>query len=338
MRKGHTNWQISFPPGNSMTYYPSATDQRDRFTVSSTPTSVLKTPSRKLGVPLVLAAGIFWSTGGLFYRLIDEATPWQVLLYRSAALWLMLCLWLVIRYRLRTKQIFLWAGLPAVIGGLCLSVAFTGFILAMEFTTVANALFILAAAPFFSALLGRILLSEPISRLTWVCMMVAAAGLAVMTGGELALGRGLGEFFALTAALGFSGLAVSLRTRQSTDMLPAIFFASLIAALFAAVGIVLTGSGLIVTPIDLVYSSSMGIFQVGAGFMLFTVGARHLLAVELTLLSLTEIIAGPILVWTFIGEIPSWGAFAGGFLILGAIVAMALLGASTTATGSRTPP
>ena len=99
----------------------------------------------------------------------------------------------------------------------------------------------------------------------------------------------------------------------------------------------LTGSGLIVTPIDLVYSSSMGIFQVGAGFMLFTIGARHLLAVELTLLSLTEIIAGPILVWMFIGEIPSWGAFAGGFLILGAIVAMALLGASTTATASRTP-
>jgi len=303
--------------------------------MSRIPSTTPKTPSRKLGIPLVLAAGIFWSSGGLIYRLIDEATPWQVLFYRSGALWLMLCLWLVIRYRLKTKQIFFWAGLPAVVGGLCLAVAFTGFILALEFTTVANALFILAAAPFFAALLGRMLLGEQITRLTWACMMVAAAGLAVMTGGELALGRGLGELFALMAALGFSGLAVSLRTRQGTDMLPAIFFGSLFAVLVAVVGIALTGGGLIVTPIDLAYSSSMGLFQVGVGFILFTVGARHLLAVELTLLSLTEIIAGPILVWIVIGEVPSLGAFAGGFLILGAIVTMALLGASTPAAGSR---
>ena len=114
-----------------------------------------------------------------------------------------------------------------------------------------------------------------------------------------------------------------------------IFFGSLFAVLVAVVGIALTGGGRIVTPIDLAYSSSMGLFQVGVGFILFTVGARHLLAVELTLLSLTEIIAGPILVWIVIGEVPSLGAFAGGFLILGAIVTMALLGASTPAAGSR---
>ena len=72
-----------------------------------------------------------------------------------------------------------------------------------------------------------------------------------------------------------------------------------------------------------------GIFQIGLGFVLFTAGAKYLQAVELTLLSLTEVIAGPIIVWIVISEIPSTPSLTGGALILAAIILMALMASRT---------
>lgn len=283
--------------------------------------------TRGFAIVLVLLAGICWSTSGLIYRLMELATPWQVLFYRSLSLLLMLALWLCFRYGVQVFQPFLRIGFPAFVGGLCLSVAFTGFILALAHTSVANAMLILAAAPFFAALLGWVVLKEPVAGNTWICMLVAAVGVGIMAGEELSFGRGLGEVFALVAALGFSGLTVSLRTRTQTDMLPTIFLASCFATFFAAVAIFVEGTGWVLSQRDFLFSSGMGIFQIGLGFFLFTAGARYLRAVELTLISLTEIIAGPILVWFVLGEVPTNTAFLGGSLILGSIVAMTILGA-----------
>ena len=275
--------------------------------------------NRRVGIPLVLMAGIFWSLSGLVYRWIEVATAWQVLFYRSLSLFCFIALWLVVRYRGRLVGVFQSAGRLSVLGGLCLSISFSGYILALDQTSVANALFILAAAPFFAALLGRVLLSEHIGWTTSLAMGMAALGLAVMAGNELAIGRGLGELFALAAALGLAGLTITLRMRRTTDMLPAILFASLFATLFALTGMLWDGDSLILTPKDLSLSISLGVFQVGLGFMLYTAGSRHLPAVELTLLSLTEVIVGPILAWLGADEVPSVTTLAGGALILSLI-------------------
>jgi len=292
--------------------------------------------NRRVGIPLVLMAGIFWSLSGLVYRWIEVATAWQVLFYRSLSLFCFIALWLVVRYRGRLVGVFQSAGRLSVLGGLCLSISFSGYILALDQTSVANALFILAAAPFFAALLGRVLLSEHISWTTSLAMGMAALGLAVMAGNELAIGRGLGELFALAAALGLAGLTITLRMRRSTDMLPAILFASLFATLFALTGMLWDGDSLILIPKDLSLSISLGVFQVGLGFMLYTAGSRHLPAVELTLLSLTEVIVGPILAWLGADEVPSVTTLAGGALILLAIVTLAMLGQRHQP--AKTPP
>ena len=54
--------------------------------------SSITVPNRGVGVPLVMIAGICWSTSGLIYRLIENASPWQVLFYRSLALFVMLAI------------------------------------------------------------------------------------------------------------------------------------------------------------------------------------------------------------------------------------------------------
>ena len=190
-------------------------------------------------------------------------------------------------------------------------------------------MFILAAAPFITALLGRMILGETINGITWLCMIVSAVGLAVMVEEEVSLGKGLGEFFSLCAALGFSCMTISLRANHTNDLLPTIFLASITATIFAFFMMIIRSDVFILQTMDWIYSSGMGIFQIGLGFLLFTSGARHLKAVELTLLSLTEIIAGPLLVWAFLDEVPSKAALSGGVLILGAIVVLAVLCSNT---------
>ena len=98
--------------------------------------STIVVPNRRVGVPLVMIAGICWSTSGLIYRLIEEASPWQVLFYRSLALFLMLAIWLGINYHKNFSRIFSNSIGLSLTGGVCLGVAFTTYILSLEYTSV----------------------------------------------------------------------------------------------------------------------------------------------------------------------------------------------------------
>ena len=291
--------------------------------------STIVVPNRSVGVPLVMIAGVCWSTSGIIYRLIENASPWQVLFYRSFALFVMLSVWLGIKNRKNFFSLFSNSIGLSLTGGVCLGTAFTTYILALENTSVPKAMFILAAAPFITAFLGRIILGETITGITWLCMMVSAIGLGVMVWEEISLGKGLGEFFALCAALGFSCMTISLRANHTNDLLPTIFLASITATIIAFFMMIIRSDVFIIQTMDWIYSSGMGIFQVGLGFLLFTSGARHLKAVELTMLSLTEIITGPLLVWVFLDETPSKATLSGGALILSSIVVLAVLGSNS---------
>lgn len=124
-------------------------------------------PDRRLGLFYVFMAGVLWSTIGLCVRLMEEAVVWQILLYRSASL----SVFLYIVIRLRTgKSPFAQlrrTGWPAVIAGLALVAAYAGGIFAIQSTSVANAMLLFASAPFMAAVLGWIVLREPVRWATW---------------------------------------------------------------------------------------------------------------------------------------------------------------------------
>jgi drug/metabolite transporter, DME family len=79
-------------------------------------------------------------------------------------------------------------GSAGVLGGLGLVLAFAGAIFAIQTTTIANAVLLFAASPFLAALLGWLVLGEPVRRATWAAIAVALAGMAVMVGGGISGG------------------------------------------------------------------------------------------------------------------------------------------------------
>ncbi|MFP6747594.1 MAG: EamA family transporter, partial [Alphaproteobacteria bacterium] len=101
----------------------------------------------RLGLLLVLGAGICWSTIGLGVRLIDGATVWQILFYRSIAMTLLLFIAISLRSRGRPMGSIRAAGPSGIIGGVAFVAASAGGIGAIQTTTVANAMLLFAMAP-----------------------------------------------------------------------------------------------------------------------------------------------------------------------------------------------
>ena len=279
-------------------------------------------PAYARGILLVMAAGGFWSLGGILVRLIETAGPWQILLVRSASLSIALFLVLLVRHRGALLGELRGIGLDGVVGALCLGVAFTGFIFSLIHTSVANAVFMLSASPFFTAPLAWMLLGEPVRRGTWIAMSLALVGVAVMVAGGIDAGALFGNLAALAAVLGFAGFAVTLRRKRLTDSLTL----ACLAGIFTAVAAAALVDDFAYSTYDFAVCAVMGVIQIGAGMVLFTLGSRHVPAVELTLLSLTEVVLAPIWVWLWIAETPRPWTLIGGAVVIAALIGHALSG------------
>lgn len=292
---------------------------------SITPASA-NADAHKYGVLFVFAAGVLWSTVGLGIRLIEDAIVWQILLYRSISL--SLFLYVLIRMRsgenpfVQIRRI----GLPAVVAALSLVAAYSGGIYAIQNTSVANAMLLFATAPFMAAILGWIVLREGVRFATWIAIVVAIGGIAIMVAdksGGVAL---KGSLAALGSAFGFAVFTVALRWGRMGEMLPAVFLSGLFAIVITLAICLGSGLSVILSPNDSSIAMGMGVFQVGAGLILYTLGSRSLPAAELALLSLAEVLLGPLWVWLFLGESASVNTLIGGAILLTAIAGNALSG------------
>ncbi len=281
------------------------------------------------GVLMVMAAGVLWSLGGLAVRSMDAAGAWQILFVRSSAVALSVLAVLLWRYRGDCLRKIGAAGWLAVLAGALLGAGFCGFIFALMHTTVANAVFMLSATPFLTAVLGWLLLGETVRRGTWLAMAVTLIGVGLMVGGGIVAGAWLGNLMASLATLGFAGFAVALRRGRGGDMLPAVLWAGLLSAVVAGV----MAPDLAMTGRDVALSAGMGALLITGGMLLFTAGSRTVPSAELALLSLTEVVLGPRWVWLAYAEVPRPETLLGGAIVLAAIVGRALTGMRR-----RTPP
>jgi DME family drug/metabolite transporter len=291
--------------------------------IISQPTSEV---SYNQGLFFVFSAGVLWSTVGISIRLIEDASVWQILLYRSLAL--STFLYFVIRFRsgenpfVQVRR----SGLPAALAGLALVAAYSGGIYSIKVIPVANALLLFATAPFMAAVLGWIVLRERVRYTTWIAILVAIGSIMIMVSGQTSNGALDGTLAALGSAFGFALFTIGLRWGRSEEMLPAVFLSGVFAIVIASIICLIMGLPFVLSPGDVSISISMGVFQVGAGLVLYTLGSRTLPAAELTLLSLAEVLLGPFWVWLFLGEDASAHTLIGGALLFVAIIGNALSG------------
>ena len=187
-------------------------------------------------------------------------------------------------------------------------------------------MFLFAAAPFLAALLGWIILRESVRQATWVAMIVAFAGILLMVANGISMGRLAGNLSAILSAFGFAVFTIALRWGKLDDMMPAVFLAGIFAIVTAALVCWGKEYGFTISPNDLAIVLALGVFQVGLGLTVFTIGSKVVPAAELALLSMTEVLLGPFWVWLFLGETTDVYTLAGGLVLMLAIAGNAVSG------------
>jgi drug/metabolite transporter (DMT)-like permease len=272
------------------------------------------------GLLLVAGAAIVWSSGGLLARMI-ETDPWTKLFWRSVFACVALLAYAWVKNRGRLVATFRELGWPGVVFGLCVATASTSFIVGLNYTTVANILFVQAGAPFIAGLLGWLLMHERVKPRSWIAMGAALLGIAVISRGSLEAGNVLGDLLAITCALGFAGSIVTTRRHKHLRMTPATCLAALFTALFSLPFAQPSAPD----TSDFAYLLLFGFGQMGIGLVFFTSGVRLVPAAEAGLMSILESILSPLWVWLALAERPSDDTLIGGAIVMGAIVVHTLV-------------
>lgn len=271
-------------------------------------------------VALVVLASVLWSLQGLAFRQIEAAEPWAILFWRSLGMLPVLAG--VIAWH-SGGQLFAplqRAGRAGVVGGIGLVFAFGGAVYAIQSTTIANAVFLFAASPFLTALLGWAVLGERVRRRTWASIAVAVTGIAVMVGGGLERGALAGNVAALASAAGFAVFTVTLRRAGLRDPFPIVFLGGVFAMTTAAGLAGAAGQALAVPMADALWALLMGSVMLSGGMLLYTLGSRVLAAADLALITMIEVMLAPFWVWLLLGETASPATLTGGAFVLGAVL------------------
>ena len=269
---------------------------------------------RRRGQIYVALAAVAWSTAGVLQRQLDLDTATQVF-GRAVFAALALLAYVAVVERGQVARAFRSVGLAGVAVALCVATASAGFIAALNHASVARVLFLLAASPVMAALLARVVLGEPITRRTAWALALALGGITLMLG---APGEGSleGDALALLAALAFAVMIVITRARHDVSMAPATCLSQVILVVaflpFATPGEI-SGE-------DAGWLAALGIGQIGLGFALLTVGARLIPAAQVGLITLLEVVLGPVWVWLALDERPGTLTLVGGAIVIVAIV------------------
>lgn len=269
---------------------------------------------RRRGQLFVALAALAWSSAGVLQRELSVGTTTQ-LAGRALFACVALAGFVAVSNRGRTIVVFRSMGTAGFAVAICTAIASGSFIVALNHATVANVLFLQAAAPIAAALLAWIALGEAVTGRALVAMGIALLGVALMVGGP-GSGGVLGVGVSLVMTLAFAATIVITRHRREVSMAPAICLSQALVVVAVAP---LTHPST-VNAHDLTFLALLGVGQVGLGLAFLTVGARLIPAAEVALITLLEIVLGPLWVWIVLGERPALIAIIGGVVVILAVV------------------
>jgi drug/metabolite transporter (DMT)-like permease len=272
---------------------------------------------RRKGIIPVVAAAIAWSTAAFFTRLLPFDS-WTILFWRGLfGACAIIVLMILIQGRDGLKDLTA-IGRSGWLAASLSTVGMVCFIPALQLTSVSNVAIIIATGPFATAALAWFWLRETPRRRTIVASIVALCGIAIIVGGPRPTSDMLGIALACLMTVAIALMTVVVRRHRDTPMVAAAALSNLLGC---AVSIPFAGSIAAVAPADLVTFAMFGFFQVALGLPLFMLGARLLPSGQAALIGTLETPLMPFWIWLAFHEVPPASAFAGGALVMGAVVA-----------------
>ena len=264
----------------------------------------------------MVAAPVLWSSAGVVTRHIQAAEPFEQVFWRSLFAFAFVLVVLLIRKQHPWLSVRA-AGVPGLVSGLMWAVMFTAFLFALSLTTTANALVVMSISPLLTALFAAMFLKDPVPVRTLFASAAAALGIAWMFGSSLEshyLGMAVASLIPVAAAI---NVVVLRGAAAKLDLVPAVMLGGALSCLIALPFAVPFDA----TARDLLLLAFLGVTQLGLPCMLLVIASRSLLAPEIALIGLLEVVLGPLWVWLAVGEEPGRATLIGGAVVIGALAA-----------------
>ena len=183
----------------------------------------------------MVAATAMWSIAGVVTRMLESVQSFELTFWRS--LFTAICLFIFLRVlqgpgvlrRLLQSPKQLW------LSGVCWSVMFTAFMVALTLASVAEVLVTMSVGPLLTALVARIFYKQTIQLTTWLAIGIAGAGMFWMYAqpasatssypnflAGLSWGTLIGFLVPTAAAVNWCVVQEAQKTGDSLDLLPAV--------------------------------------------------------------------------------------------------------------------
>ncbi len=281
---------------------------------------------------LIVAAAVMWSTSGLFAKMhVFDDWPlehrglllafWRPLF---ASLLLIPC---VRRPRWNVRL------LPMTF---CFSAMNVTFVVALTWTTAANAIWLQSTAPLWICVLS-LLLGMKVRRLDIVPLAFGAMGIGVILFYELLAPASesaaatatsqWGVVLGLVAGIGYAGVIMFGRALREENPVWLVALNHLVAAaVLAPVALTLTVShGYWPNLQQLAVLAGFGLLQMGIPYVLFLRALQRTPSQEASLIGLLEPVLVPVWVAIIIDETRWWSLAGGGLILLGLLIRYTLL-------------
>jgi len=263
---------------------------------------------------LVLTATVLWSLAGLFARLLAHLDVWTVLGWRALLGSASISVVGLVEWRRGWLDDPFGFGPLSPLIALLAMVAISAYTASVMTTTIADVMVIYATLPFVAAAIGWLVNRERVSPRTLVASAVALAGIVLIFANGLGSGRLLGQGLSALMTLAFAGMVVLQRRQPKASMIAVNAVGALGSGLF----------GLVISPhpplgvYDLIVLFVFGLTTIGLSFVIFMEGAKFIPSAEAGLISLLDVVLGPIWVFLAFGENPGAATLLGGAIVLGA--------------------
>lgn len=269
---------------------------------------------RRLGIALVAASAVLWSSAGLFVRLSALDTPTLVL-------------WRSLFAAITLAAMALWRGGAGAFGRALADrriaalfvatsvVSSTAYVLSLRLTSVAVVMSVYATLPFLAGAIGWLWIGERVTRRFVIAGAAALGAIVLMAGGAAGWGDVLGMVAALVMTLGFAVVLVAIRRHGAVEFVPLNALAALacipVVLPFAQVGVP--------GPQALASAAVYGVLTTGLAYVLALEGGRRIAPGEAGFIALLDVVLGPLWVWLVFGEWPGLVVIAGCAVVLGAV-------------------
>lgn len=268
--------------------------------------------TRGQAIVLLIATSVFWSSSGLFIKIIDWG-PLSILCGRSSFAALVFLAYLKRpTLRLNTVQ---------VVGALAYVGTQLFFITATKLTAAANAIFLQYTMPLYVLLFGFWFLKEKPVRADLWSMGVIFAGMLLFLWDGFTFSGLEGNIFGVLGGMSMAIMVLCLRKQKEGVPANTILWGNVLSILIGLPA--LTQETFSLTNVGII--AYLGIFQIGLAFLLYTIAIKYLMALESSLIIMLEPILNPVWVFLFIGELPGLMATIGGLLVIGATAARAVI-------------